>query len=167
MRKGAFRNLAFFGASALAAVVLLLAFPDKQRIFALNAWKFFVEMMSILPAVAILIGLFAVFVPKEAVLRVMGRGTGIKGMLLSIFVGALPTGPLYVAFPMASALRKKGARICNIVVFLFAWACIKVPQELVEFQFLGFRFMVARLVLTIVFAIIVGLIIERAMTQAS
>jgi uncharacterized membrane protein YraQ (UPF0718 family) len=73
----------------------------------------------------------------------------------------LPTGPLYVAFPLAVALRKKGASIANIVAFLSAWACIKVPQELFELQFLGFQFMAARLLLTIVLVVLMALFTER------
>jgi uncharacterized membrane protein YraQ (UPF0718 family) len=72
----------------------------------------------------------------------------------------LPTGPLYVAFPVASSLIKKGARVSNIIIFLSAWACIKLPQELVELEFLGFNFMITRLILTIIFVIIMGLSIE-------
>ncbi|MBC8472050.1 MAG: hypothetical protein H8D56_21540 [Planctomycetes bacterium] len=81
--------------------------------------------------------------------------------LLAVFFGTLPTGPLYVAFPLAVALRSKGASISNIVIFLSAWACIKIPQELVELQFLGIEFMAARLILTIIFVALMGIFIEK------
>ena len=84
-----------------------------------------------------------------------------KGIIFAIFLGTLPTGPLYIAFPIAAALLKKGAKISNIVIFISTWACIKVPQEIVEFQFLGFSFMLLRLALTIIFVIIMGLLIEK------
>jgi len=78
-----------------------------------------------------------------------------------LLMGSLPTGPLYVAFPMASALLKKGAKVSNIIIFLSAWACIKIPQELVELQFLGAKFMASRLLLTVIFVIIMGLFVEK------
>ena len=62
---------------------------------------------------------------------------------------------------MAAALLNKGARISNVIIFLSAWACIKLPQEMVELQFLGVQFMFSRLILTIVFVIIMGLLIEQ------
>ena len=74
---------------------------------------------------------------------------------------SLPTGPLYAAFPMAAALREKGARSANIFLFLTAWACIKLPQELLELRFLGPRFMLTRLALTIVLAVPSALLVER------
>jgi uncharacterized membrane protein YraQ (UPF0718 family) len=95
----------------------------------------------------------------------LGKTSGAKGPLVAIFFGALPTGPLYIAFPMAAALIRKGARVSNVVVFISAWACIKIPQELVELRFLGFKFMGARLILTIFFVIFMGLLIEHLAAQ--
>jgi len=66
-----------------------------------------------------------------------------------------------VAFPVAAVLIKKGAKISNIIIFLSAWACIKIPQEMVELKFLGLEFMVLRLILTIIFVVIMGLSIEK------
>ena len=86
-------------------------------------------MVLILPAVMVLMGIFNVFVPKEMFVRYLGKDAGIKTVFLGILMGALPTGPLYVAFPMASALLKKGAKISCIIAFLSAWACIKIPRD--------------------------------------
>ena len=155
------KDLAFLGVVSLTAVILLQLFPERREIFASVSWEFFVEMISILPAVMILMGIFAVFVPKDLVVRYLGKEAGVKGIALAMIMGALPTGPLYIAFPIASTLLKKGARVSNVIVFLSAWSCIKIPQELVELEFLGFRFMVTRLILTAIFVVIMGFVIER------
>ena len=160
-KKGMIRNVIFLGFTIAIAIILLSIFPDRSEAVTSISWKFFLEMASILPAVMILMGLFKVWVPKETVVKYLGKSSGIKGIILAIFFGALPTGPLYVAFPMAATLIKKGARISNIIIFLSAWACIKIPQEMVELQFLGAKFMAARLILTIIFVIIMGLSIEK------
>ena len=154
------RDLVFLGFISSVAIILLSIFPEKRGDVIEISLEFFVEMILILPAVMVLMGLFTVFVPKDLVVRYLGRESGLRGIFIAILMGALPTGPLYIAFPIASALLKKGARISNIVVFLTAWSCIKLPQELVELEFLGFRFMLARLVLTGIFAIFMGLAIE-------
>ena len=154
------RDILILGVILIITVILLSIFPDKRAPVLTVSQKFFIEMISILPAVMILMGLFSVFVPKEMVVKHLGKAAGAKAIFLGILMGALPTGPLYVAFPMASALLKKGAKISCIIAFLSAWACIKIPQEMVELQFLGFKFMIARLVLTIIFVILMGIIIE-------
>ena len=149
-KKGMMRDLIFLGILLIIAVILLSIFPDRKEAVVNTSWNFFIEMILILPAVMIILGLFAVWVPKESVVKYLGKTSGIKGIFLSIVIGALPTGPLYVAFPMAATLIKKGARISNIIVFLSSWACIKIPQEMVELQFLGVKFMLLRLFLTII-----------------
>jgi len=155
------RNIVLLLLSLTFTIVLLSVFPDKRQIVTSVSWDFFVEMILILPAVMLLMGLFAIFVSKEMVIKYLGKSSGIKGIFLTIFFGALPTGPLYVAFPVAAALIKKGASISNIIIFLSAWSCIKIPQEMVELQFLGLKFMIMRLILTITFVVIMGLSIER------
>ncbi|RLF08186.1 MAG: hypothetical protein DRJ69_06435 [Thermoprotei archaeon] len=154
-------DLLLLAAVLAITATLLVTFPNKQQAVITAAWDFFVEMMIILPAVMVLMGLFMVFVPREIVAKHLGISSGIKGVFISIFLGALPTGPLYVAFPIAGALVKKGMRISNIIAFLSAWACIKIPQELVELQFLGLSFMSARLILTIIFVVFMSIAIEK------
>ena len=160
-KQGMIRDLIILGIILAVTVILLTAFPDRKDPVIGTSWDFLLEMILILPAVMVILGLFAVFVPKETVVRYLGKTSGIKGIILAIILGALPTGPLYIAFPMAAALLKKGAKISNIIVFLSAWACIKIPQEMVELQFLGVQFMISRLILTIIFVFIMGLFIER------
>lgn len=161
MKKDVIQDLTFLGFVLIVAIVLLSIFPDRRAAVITTSWEFFIEMISILPAVMILMGIFAVFVPRDLVVRYLGKDAGIRGIFLAIIMGALPTGPLYIAFPIASTLLKKGARISNIIVFLSAWSCIKIPQELVELEFLGFRFMLTRLTLTVISVIVMGLAIEQ------
>lgn len=160
-RRGMIRDVIFLGITLIIVIILLSIFPDRREAVTTASWEFFIELILILPAVMVLMGLFAVWVSKEMVVKYLGKTSGIKGISLAILFGTLPTGPLYVAFPMAAALIKKGARISNIIIFLSAWACIKIPQEMVELQFLGPKFMVARLILTIIFVVIMGVSIEK------
>lgn len=147
----------------LIASVLVLIFPQNRDNVIDTSLNFLIEMMLILPAVMVILGIFAVFVPKEFIRKHLGKGSGIKGILIGMVLGALPTGPLYIAFPMASAMIKKGARTSSIIAFLSAWACIKIPQEMVELKFLGLEFMILRLGLTIFFVMIMSVLIERIM----
>ncbi len=154
-------DLAFLVVISVLAIVLLLTFPEKQERVIAASWEFLLEMVLILPAVMILVGLFSVFVPKDLVVKYLGKESGLKGIFIAIVMGSLPTGPLYIAFPIASALLRKGARISNVVVFLSAWSCIKLPQEVVELEFLGLNFMLVRLALTVIFVVFMGLALEK------
>lgn len=148
---------------AVGLVLLGLLFPSQGRRAADITWTYFLDMVQILPAVLVLMGLFGVWIPKDAVVRYLGTGSGLRGMGLALLMGTLPTGPLYVAFPMADMLLRKGASVRNVVAFLSAWACIKIPQELVELRFLGPQFVALRLGLTVVLVALMGWLIELVM----
>jgi len=145
-----------------AAAILLGLFPENREPALKASYKFFVELIVILPAVMILTGLFSAWVKNETVVKYLGHASGIRGFALAFFLGMIPSGPLYVAFPIAASLLKKGARTANMMIFLSSWACIKLPQELVEMRFLGIKFMALRLSLTFVMVFLMGLIIEKA-----
>jgi len=145
----------------IVAAVMLLVFPDKSGPVLNISKNYLIELAMVLPAVMIIIGLFSVWVSNETVVKYIGKSSGAKGIFFSIVLGMLPTGPIYIAFPMAVALLKKGAKISNIIIFISAWACIKLPQELMEIQFLGIEFTALRLILTIIFVILMGIIIEK------
>ena len=159
--KSAVRPWVLLGVILAAAVVLVITFPSRGQATRAASGRFLVEMAAVLPAAMILMGLFAVWVSNDTVTKYLGQASGAKGIAFALLLGAMPSGPLYVAFPMAAALLKKGARVSNVVVLLSAWACISIPQELVELQFLGAKFMAARLVLTIAAVVSMGLVIER------
>jgi len=160
-RKETIKSWLYFAASLVFTIALLIIFPDRQTAVIKSSRQIFMEMIVILPAVMLLIGFFAVWVPNDMVIKLLGKTSGIKGIGLSLLLGALPTGPLYVAFPLAAALLSKGARVSNMIIFLSAWACIKIPQEMVELQFLGAKFMALRLGLTIILVIMMGVFIEQ------
>lgn len=154
-------GIAVLAGIIITAVILLILYPENRASSFAASTSLLKELIFILPAVMVLMGLFSVWVSKETVVKYMGQASGIKGLGLAMFIGMMPTGPLYVAFPMASMLLKKGARVANIIIFLSAWACIKLPQELVEMRFMGFNFMIIRLSFTIVMVIIMSLLIEK------
>ncbi len=160
-QKSVLRDWILLGIAAATMAVLLMIFPEKVGPVLSTSSDYLMEMVWILPAVMVLMGIFKVWVSKEMVVKYLGKASGLKGILIAVILGATPTGPLYVAFPLAAAMLEKGARILNIIVFLSAWACIKLPQEMVELQFLGLNFMVTRLILTIVLVSVMGFLIEK------
>ncbi len=145
----------------LVYVALAMWWPEVSGRSTKVAFDYLQEMILIIPPVFVLMGLLEVWVPKETIKKLIGAGSGLKGLFFSFLMGTLPTGPLYVAFPMAGTLLQKGAKISNIVIFLGAWAAIKIPQLLVEAEFLGLSFTALRFGLTLTAVIVIGLIMER------
>lgn len=87
------------------------------------AGKSLVRILPMVFIILIVIALFLGFVPSDQISMFVGEQSRIMGVLLV------------------------GAKISNV------WACIKVPREMVELQFLGIRFMLLRLSLTVIFVV--------------
>lgn len=148
-------------------IIIAVAFPllwvwnplagERSIIF---AWNFFKEVAIIMPPVFLLMGLIEVWIPKEKIQSWLGDKSGIKGTAFAFVLGTLPTGPLYVAFPMAGSLMRKGASVTNMVIFLGAWASLKVTQIMIEVNFLGYRFAATRFVLTLGAIMLMGVIMN-------
>lgn len=151
----------------LVAVMLVLwrVSPSKAAEALASEVRLLQEMLLILPPVFALIGLLDVWVPRETVVRNVGRHSGARGLAISILLGSATVGPLYAAFPIASALLKKGASVMNVVAFLTAKAAAEIPLVAVEAKFLGLSFALLRLGLTLVSAPLIGWIVERAVVR--
>jgi len=158
-----YKSIIFLGILFIVTLIVIKFSPNNSQKIINTSLEYFIQMATIFPAVLILMGLFSVWVSKDFVMQHLGHQSGIKGMIIAFILGALPTGPMFIAFPMAQGLIKKGSSITNIVIFLSAWACIKLPQELVEIQFLGIKFMLLRLSMSIIFITIMGIIINKLM----
>jgi uncharacterized membrane protein YraQ (UPF0718 family) len=146
-------------------LVLWLPFPALAQ-HSLRNWLVGIgQVLVIVPSVLILLGLFNVWVPKEQVARNLGRGSGAKGVLLALLLGTGAAGPIYAAFPIGVTLLEKGARVANLVIFLGAWATIKLPMLLMESAYLGTRFALLRLALTLPGLIACGFLMEALLAR--
>jgi uncharacterized membrane protein YraQ (UPF0718 family) len=143
--KGLQRYL-FFALTLLGLGALLVFRPTMGS----KAWDVtlysFKEMLLVIPPI---LGLLDVWVPREKMIRFMGEGSGLRGILLAYFLGAAAAGPLYAAFPIVGVFMKKGVSFRNILIFVGAWSTLKIPMFLFELSSLGVRFAVTRLLLDI------------------
>jgi uncharacterized membrane protein YraQ (UPF0718 family) len=119
-----------------------------------------IEMITFIPALFIIVGLFDVWVPKEKIQKHIGQESGIKGIAIVVFLAMLQAGPLYGAFPVAYMLWKKGSSIKNIFIYLGAFASLKIPMLGIEIAYLGIRFTLARTLVSLPLFIAIGYLME-------
>ncbi|NLG83133.1 MAG: permease [Firmicutes bacterium] len=119
------------------------------------------EMLFVIPPIFLLLGLLDVWVPRETLIRLMGKGSGLRGTALAVLLGSVAAGPLYAAFPVAAVLAKKGASFRNVVILLGAWSTTKIPMFLLEITALGPRFALTRLLLNFPGIVLIGAVLER------
>jgi len=113
-------------------------------------------------AVMGLVGLVQVWISRDAVAGLLGKESGPKALLIAVACGTLLIGPPYVIFPLLMAVKQQGARWAVITIVLAAYA-VKLPMIPLEVGFLGWPFSLGRSLLTLAFAIPIGLLVERLM----
>lgn len=151
--------------NALICVVILIVMTLINRevgILAIqgtleNVW----ELIKLVPPVFVLLGLMDVWVPKEKMIRLMGEDAGFLGIILAFIFGSFAAGPLYAAFPIGAMLLRKGSSIKNVMIFIGAWACTKIPMLLIEVSSLGLKFTIIRMGVEIVGIVVIAYIIDK------
>lgn len=128
--------------------------------------RVFLSVVLIIVSVFGILGLFQVWVDKKRVATHLGERAGLGTILLGAAFGTVLVGPVYVIFPLLFAIRAHGARWAVVTAILTAWA-VKIPMVPLEVQFLGWRFALARTVLTFAGAVIMGYLVEWLMAVGS
>ncbi len=116
------------------------------------------EMLKILPCAFILIGVFEVWVKKEKIEKHLGKSSGFMAYIWMILLAGTTVGGLYVAFPVAHSLYKKGAKLGAIFTYIAASGICRVPMTLFEASFMGIKFSVIRLIVSIPLVILTSMI---------
>jgi len=131
-----------------------------QHAFKLTLVNIF-SMLKILPPIFILIGLLDAWVPRETMIKHMGKDSGIKGIVIALMLGSFAAGPLYAAFPIAAILIKKGARLGYVLFFLGVWSTSKLPMVLFEITSFGVQFTLLHISINLAIFLFGSLLIER------
>ena len=150
-------------------IILILILTIINRNIGLKALKISAyslkEMLLVIPPIFILLGLLDVWVPREIMVKHMGEGSGIKGIILAIMIGSAAAGPLYGAFPVVAVLMKKGVKFTNVLIFIGAWSTTKIPMFLFEVASLGTKFAVTRLLIDIPGIIIIAFFLSKLISK--
>jgi len=152
---------------ALAAVygVIFVFFPETGRASAAITWTNLLEMLSVVPPIFILLGLLDVWVKRETMVKYMGEGSRLMGVLLAVLIGSAAAGPLYAAFPVAAVLLRKGSKLSNVFIMLGAWSTTKIPLILFEASALGLKFMLLRLGMDLIGIAVIAYFVEKVLSK--
>jgi uncharacterized membrane protein YraQ (UPF0718 family) len=148
--------------------LVVLTIINRQT--GIKAWNIsafqFEQMLFVIPPIFILLGLMDVWVPRETMVKYMGKGSGVTGIILAFVIGSAAAGPLYGAFPIASVFMKKGVKFTNLLIFIGAWSTTKIPMLLFEITSLGLRFALTRLAVDIPGIIVIAYTLAKLIPAA-
>ncbi len=117
-----------------------------------------IEILPLLIFAFLTAGMIQVLIPKEFLLRWVGAGSGMRGILIGTVAGGLTPGGPYVSLPIVAVLLRSGASIGTMVAFVTGWSLWAVSRLPMEVGMLGWRFTLIRLACTFFFPPIAGFI---------
>lgn len=133
--------------------------PGKQLLG--NFWEYVKFVLSVMPAVFLLIGLFNVWVKKETVIKHMGHKSGMKGYFLAVLLAFASIGGLFAALPVSKQLYDKGSKLSIVLVYLGASCVCRIPMALWEASMLGIEFTAIRFLVSLPLIILSSIFIEK------
>lgn len=159
-------------------IVIALSVVSAAWVLKTEGWQVFVSVfeedavlfLEIIPKVVAgtLIGaLVRLMVPREVIVRWLGAGSGIKGLLIANLAGLLiPAGP-FTVFPLSAAFLVAGADAGAIVTFITAWLLLGLNRVIIwELPFFGPTFVMVRFVVCFWIPLAAGLAARRLETLA-
>lgn len=147
------------------AVVMLIAVYWKAPEAAqkgLNATaSLMLEITPRMIAAFTLAGLFQAVVPEDVIIRWMGHGSGIRGLVIGMTLGSVTPGGPMTHFPVIASLFKMGVGVGPLVAYLTAWSLFGLQRIIMwEIPFLGAKVVLLRVSVSIFFPFITGWLCE-------
>ncbi len=159
-----FRITVFFLYTAFLLFSYTSGFTPGKEIGKISL-DFITDLLIIIPCVFILIGLFEVWVKKETVEKHLGENSSFLSFIWVIFLAGTTVGGLYLAFPVAYTLYRKGARLAVIFTYIGASAVCRIPMTVFEASFMGIKFTAVRLAVSVPLIIISSLFMEKILKK--
>ena len=135
--------------------ILFAIMPDKVSSALKSSGNILFNMLVPLCLVFVLMILLNLFLKPAQIARYLGKGSGVKGVLLPLAAGIISTGPIYAWYPLLQDLREKGAGNSPIAIFLYNRA-VKPFLLPVMIAYFGWIYVVILTILTVLGSIVIG-----------
>jgi len=122
-------------------------------------------MVKLLPCAFILIALFDTWIKRETVERHFGEGSGVRGYVWGLLLAGTSVGGLYVAFPLAHSLHRKGAKLTAVFAYIGFVGVSRIPWTMFEASFMGLTFTLVRLAVSIPLVILASVVMGRVLSK--
>ena len=145
---------------AIALTVLAyLKDPGLPVAGLLDGGKMLLGIIPLLILAFIAAGMIDKVLPRELLTQWLGNESGFRGLAIATAAGSITPGGPFIQFPIVAALFKSGAGVAPITAYITAWSLFGINRLIVfEIPLLGWRLVVARVLASLCFPFIIGLI---------
>ena len=150
-------TVVMIAAAAIALIVIYWKSPETAS-KGLNATGLLIlEITPRMIAAFTLAGLIQAVVPQEVIVRWMGEGSGLRGIVIGTTLGSLTPGGPMTHFPVIASLFKMGVGVGPLVAYLSAWSLFGLQRIIMwEIPFLGPKIVAVRFAVSFFFPFLAG-----------
>ncbi|WP_342455599.1 permease [Caloramator sp. Dgby_cultured_2] len=152
----------YFNISFIDFILFKGQTKTKKAIF--KAWKSFENILPEFLGVLMLVGILLAVLNPQIISKIIGKESGILGVILAAIVGSITLIPGFVAFPTAAMLLKSGAGYTQIAAFVSTLMMVGVVTIPVEIKYFGKKITILRNLLAFIFSFIVAFIIGKVVS---
>ncbi len=152
-------TLALYLIAGACLVWSFLQNREKTRVALKKAFKAFEGILPQFLVVLILVAIALAILDEPTISLILGKDSGVWGVLAASLVGAVTLVPGFVAFPVAAALLQGGAGVIQIAAFVSSLMMVGVVTLPLEIQFFGKRTAFLRNFLAYIFSLIAAIFV--------
>jgi uncharacterized membrane protein YraQ (UPF0718 family) len=122
-------------------------------------------LIVILPQLAgglLIGGLVHQMMGKEKIAALLGSSSGLRGLMIATFAGALTPGGPFTSFPIVYALWMAGAEVGALIAYIASWSLLGFARVIVwELPLMGAEFTWIRVLVSLPLPIVAGLLARQ------
>ncbi len=145
---------------AAAVLLAIVAFARRDTSFRFGLRRALEQAITLLPRMVfalIAAGFVVKLIPTDIIVRYLGSGSGVTGIIVGSLAGLMiPSGPV-IAFATAAALAAGGASVPALIAFLTGWSVFAAHRVIIfEIPLLGSHFVRLRMLSVLPLPILAG-----------
>ncbi|WP_292286097.1 hypothetical protein [Marivita sp.] len=139
---------------------------DRTGVIVAEAFRFIAVLAPKIAAGIFIAATLPMLLPRDKVGRLIGRESGLRGLVVAAACGAaLPGGPM-MTFPLAAGLTAAGADLGATIAFVSGWSLLGLNRTLIwEFSFLPSDLVWTRYMLSLPAPVLLGLAARAVMQR--
>jgi len=119
----------------------------------------FFNLIPVVVTVLILVSIFLSSASREIIIKLLGKSSGLVGILIAAVIGSISLIPAFISYPLAAILLKNGVSYSVTAVFITTLLMVGVLTLPLEAKYFGWRVSILRNISSFLGAIIIGLLV--------
>lgn len=147
---------------SIGSVLLFFSFiknKEKTIVALKKTWESLCEMLPKFLTLLIFIMIILSYLDEQFISKILGKSTGVSGIIISGLLGSITLMPTVIAYPMAAGLLKLGAGYAQVTMFITTLTMVGIVTLKIEKDYLGLKVTILRNILSFLLAFINAVII--------